>query len=116
MYYFGITSNIMSLGGIALAIGVVVDASMVMVENAYRRLSEGTPEEKAHPVRTVIQAAQQVGRPIFFSLVIVIVSFTAGVPAGGPGGPAVPAARPYQDPGRGDGLLRCWPSPWCRRS
>jgi Cu(I)/Ag(I) efflux system membrane protein CusA/SilA len=76
MYYFGITSNIMSLGGIALAIGVVVDASMVMVENAYRRLSEGSPEEKAHPVRTVIQAAQQVGRPIFFSLIIVIVSFT----------------------------------------
>jgi Cu(I)/Ag(I) efflux system membrane protein CusA/SilA len=76
MYYLGVTSNIMSLGGIALAIGVVVDASMVMVENAYRRLSEGSPEEKANPVRSIVSAAQQVGRPIFFSLIIVIVSFT----------------------------------------
>jgi copper/silver efflux system protein len=76
MNYWGVTSNIMSLGGIALAIGVLVDASMVMVENAYRRLSEGTEEEKAQGTRTIILAAKQVGRAIFFSLVIVIVSFT----------------------------------------
>jgi Cu(I)/Ag(I) efflux system membrane protein CusA/SilA len=76
MYFWGVTSNIMSLGGIALAIGVLVDASMVMVENAYRQLSEGSAAERAHPGRTIIAAAKQVGRPIFFSLIIVIISFT----------------------------------------
>jgi Cu(I)/Ag(I) efflux system membrane protein CusA/SilA len=75
MYYLRITSNIMSLGGIALAIGVLVDAAIVMVENAYRRLSEGSEEEKANSVATVISASKQVGRALFFSLVIIIVSF-----------------------------------------
>lgn len=75
MYYLRLTSNIMSLGGIALAIGVLVDAAIVMVENAYRYLSEGTEEEKSHPFRTTIAAAKQVGRPIFFALVIIIISF-----------------------------------------
>jgi Cu(I)/Ag(I) efflux system membrane protein CusA/SilA len=75
MYFLRITSNIMSLGGIALAIGVLVDASIVMVENAYRRVSEGTEEEKEHSAKTVISAAKQVGRPIFFSLIIIIISF-----------------------------------------
>ena len=78
MSYLGVTSNIMSLGGLALAIGVLVDASIVMVENAYRRVSE--PDD-GHPVpleeqpRLVIAAAKEVGRPIFFSLAIIIVSF-----------------------------------------
>ena len=78
MSYLGVTSNIMSLGGLALAIGVLVDASIVMVENAYRRVSE--PDD-GHPVpldeqpRLVIASAKQVGRPIFFSLAIIIVSF-----------------------------------------
>lgn len=75
MYYFRISSNIMSLGGIALAIGVLVDASIVMVENAYRHLSEGTGEEKEQSARTVMKAAKQVGRAIFFSLAIIIISF-----------------------------------------
>jgi Cu(I)/Ag(I) efflux system membrane protein CusA/SilA len=81
MYYMGVTANIMSLGGIALAIGVLVDASIVMVENAYRRLSEpaadGTPppETRAGQKRAVIEASQHVGRPIFFSLAVIIVSF-----------------------------------------
>jgi Cu(I)/Ag(I) efflux system membrane protein CusA/SilA len=76
MYHLGITSNIMSLGGLALAIGVLVDASIVMVENAYRHVSE--PD---HPIaydeqpRAIVQAAKQVGRAIFFSLAIIIVSF-----------------------------------------
>ncbi len=80
MYYLGVTSNIMSLGGIALAIGELVDASIVMVENAYRRISEPA-EGRAGPIpyeeqpREVVAAAQQVGRAIFFSLAIIILSF-----------------------------------------
>ena len=79
MYYLGVSANIMSLGGIALAIGVLVDASIVMVENAYRHLSE--PQEDGAMVaygeqpRVAVAAAKQVGRAIFFSLAIIIVSF-----------------------------------------
>ncbi|MBI2829404.1 MAG: efflux RND transporter permease subunit, partial [Acidobacteria bacterium] len=80
MYYLDVTSNIMSLGGIALAIGVLVDASIVMVENAYRHLSEPKDEHASLPAyadqpAVTIRAAKQVGRAIFFSLVIIIVSF-----------------------------------------
>ena len=74
MYHFGVSSNIMSLGGIALAIGVLVDASIVMVENAYRRVSDGAVGYADQP-RVILAAARQVGRPIFFSLAIIIVSF-----------------------------------------
>src|SRR5205085_1732001 len=74
MYYLGVTSNIMSLGGLALAIGVLVDASIVMVENAYRHVSEsGVPYEE-QPAE-VTRAAKQVGRAIFFSLAVIIISF-----------------------------------------
>ncbi len=78
MYYLGVTANIMSLGGIALAIGVLVDAAIVMVENAYRRVSEDENQDGVGPDQQrqiVIDAAKQVGRPIFFSLAIIIVSF-----------------------------------------
>jgi copper/silver efflux system protein len=79
MYYLGVSANIMSLGGIALAIGVLVDASIVMVENAYRHLSEpqedGTIVGYADQPRVAVAAAKQVGRAIFFSLAIIIVSF-----------------------------------------
>ena len=78
MYHLGVTSNIMSLGGIALAIGVLVDAAIVMVDNAYRHLSEPGDEGRVAPgdqPRVVIGAAKQVGRAIFFSLAIIIVSF-----------------------------------------
>jgi Cu(I)/Ag(I) efflux system membrane protein CusA/SilA len=81
MYYLDVTSNIMSLGGLALAIGVLVDASIVMVENAYRHASE--PDEEhgaavpayADQPAVVLRSAKQVGRAIFFSLAIIIVSF-----------------------------------------
>ena len=78
MYYLGVNANIMSLGGIALAIGVLVDAAIVMVENAYRRVSEaeyqdGTRAEQQR--RIVVDAAKQVGCPIFFSLAIIVISF-----------------------------------------
>jgi len=76
MYYLGATSNIMSLGGLALAIGVLVDASIVMVENAYRHVSEpGQPLAYDEQPRAITAAAKQVGRAIFFSLAIIIVSF-----------------------------------------
>jgi len=77
MHYLGVPSNIMSLGGLALAIGVLVDASIVMVENGYRHVSE--PDEEGRlpedQPRAVIGAAKQVGRAIFFSLAIIIISF-----------------------------------------
>ena len=74
MYHLGVSANIMSLAGIALAIGVLVDASIVMVENAYRHVSESTGSYEDQP-RVILAAAKQVGRPIFFSLAIIIVSF-----------------------------------------
>jgi len=77
MYYLGVPSNIMSLGGLALAIGVLVDASIVMVENGYRHVSEPDDEGRlpGDQPRAVVAAARQVGRPIFFSLAIIIISF-----------------------------------------
>jgi Cu(I)/Ag(I) efflux system membrane protein CusA/SilA len=80
MYWLGVTSNIMSLGGIALAVGVLVDASIVMVENGYRHLSE-RQESDANPVseperqKILINAAKQVVPALFFSLLIIVVSF-----------------------------------------
>ncbi|HEY1304275.1 MAG TPA: CusA/CzcA family heavy metal efflux RND transporter [Vicinamibacterales bacterium] len=76
MYYLDVSSNIMSLGGIALAIGVLVDAAIVMVENAYRKVSD--PEQPVSyddQPRAIVAAARQVARPIFFSLAIIIISF-----------------------------------------
>jgi Cu(I)/Ag(I) efflux system membrane protein CusA/SilA len=102
MYYLHVSSNIMSLGGLALAIGVLVDAAIVMVENGYRHLSEpranyppaistveaghitheesveitekGEAAEKQRR-RILIDAAKQVGPALFFSLLIIVVSF-----------------------------------------
>ena len=101
MYYLNVSSNIMSLGGLALAIGVLVDAAIVMVENGYRHLSErpaageeafgemnsngpllkeglSKPTKQAterERVRILINAAKQVGPALFFSLLIIVVSF-----------------------------------------
>jgi Cu(I)/Ag(I) efflux system membrane protein CusA/SilA len=80
MYYLHVSSNIMSLGGLALAIGVLVDAAIVMVENGYRQLSEhpsAETEDVSAPERRriLLSAAKQVGPAIFFSLVIIVVSF-----------------------------------------
>ncbi len=75
MYYLHVSSNIMSLGGLALAIGVLVDAAIVMVENGYRHLSENVSANEADRRRVLIDAAKQVGPALFFSLVIIVVSF-----------------------------------------
>ena len=72
----GITANIMSLGGIAIAIGAMVDASIVMVENAHRKLSMMPPEATQVERReAVLLAAKEVGPGLFFSLLIITVSF-----------------------------------------
>lgn len=75
MKLFAISSNIMSLGGIALAIGVLVDASLVMLENSHRRLAEGGEEERKDLIGSISRSCKQVGRAIFFSLLIMVVSF-----------------------------------------
>jgi Cu(I)/Ag(I) efflux system membrane protein CusA/SilA len=78
MYYLHVSSNIMSLGGLALAIGVLVDAAIVMVENGYRQLSEQQAERSvSEPARRkiLLDSAKQVGPAIFFSLLIIVVSF-----------------------------------------
>ncbi len=76
MKLMGVTSNIMSLGGIAIAIGVLVDAGVIMVENCYRHLSELPPEERIEKrLEVIISSAKQVGRAIFFSLAIIVLSF-----------------------------------------
>lgn len=73
MYYLGLTSNIMSLGGIAIAIGAMVDESVVMIENVHKRL-EHLPEG-ADRREAIIRACQEIGRPMFFSMLIITVSF-----------------------------------------
>ncbi len=103
MYFLHVSSNIMSLGGLALAIGVLVDAAMVMVENGYRRLAEGDADGEGMPANgspggaaaaavgeygaaltspaprrrgaLLLGAAEQVAPALFFSLIIIIVSF-----------------------------------------
>jgi Cu(I)/Ag(I) efflux system membrane protein CusA/SilA len=76
MYFLHVSSNIMSLGGLALAVGVLIDAAIVMVENGYRRLAERTdiPGESERR-RILVGAAQQVGPALFYSLIIIVVSF-----------------------------------------
>jgi Cu(I)/Ag(I) efflux system membrane protein CusA/SilA len=83
MYFLHVSSNIMSLGGLALAIGVLIDAAIVMVENGYRHLSEHIAATRASGAnltekerrRILMGAAKQVGPAIFFSLLVIVVSF-----------------------------------------
>jgi Cu(I)/Ag(I) efflux system membrane protein CusA/SilA len=75
MKMVGVESNIMSLGGIAIAIGAMIDASIVMVENVHKKLqAEGKPEGEER-IKLILGAAKQVGRPIFFALMLIVVSF-----------------------------------------
>jgi hypothetical protein len=114
----------MSLGGIAIAIGAMVDAAIVMIENAHKHLERYRPSTGDRPTgeahwRVVIAAAAvEVGPALFFSLLIITLSFLPVFTLRGPGGPAVLAAglhqdlchgrrgRARRDPGAGaDGLL-----------
>jgi Cu(I)/Ag(I) efflux system membrane protein CusA/SilA len=76
MYYLGVTSNIMSLSGIAIAIGAMVDAAIIMVENAHKKLEEwihqGSPGSRTD---VIIEAAREVGPSLFFSLLVITVAF-----------------------------------------
>ena len=73
MHMMGLTSNIMSLGGIAIAIGAMVDAAIVMIENAHKHLERAPPG--ARRLQIIIDACREVGPALFFSLLIITVSF-----------------------------------------
>jgi Cu(I)/Ag(I) efflux system membrane protein CusA/SilA len=80
MYWLGLTSNIMSLGGIAIAIGAMVDSAIIMVENAHKFLEHFREEKGRDPtnserITVIITAAKSVGRPLFFALLVITVSF-----------------------------------------
>ncbi|CAB1275321.1 efflux RND transporter permease subunit [Candidatus Nitrosacidococcus tergens] len=78
MYYQNLTANIMSLGGIAVAIGAMVDGAIAMIENVHRHLGQwqGSAEKNATRTQVIIDALQEVGPSIFFALLIITVSFT----------------------------------------
>ncbi|HEV8487875.1 MAG TPA: CusA/CzcA family heavy metal efflux RND transporter, partial [Blastocatellia bacterium] len=77
MYYMGISSNLMSLSGIAIAIGVVVDAGIVVTENAFRYMEKNgvDPKDRRGVWLGVLESTKLVGRPIFFSMAIIILAF-----------------------------------------
>lgn len=85
---FGISSNIMSLSGIAIAIGVLVDAAIVITENVIRRceratLDKGEPLTPTETTRCTLVAASEVGRPVFFAMAIIILAFLPVFALGG---------------------------------
>jgi len=76
MYYLGVTSNIMSLSGIAIAIGAMVDASIIMVENSHKKLEEWEAQgRQGNRTDVIIDAAKEVGPSLFFSLLVITVGF-----------------------------------------
>jgi Cu(I)/Ag(I) efflux system membrane protein CusA/SilA len=77
MYYAGVSSNIMSLAGIAIAIGVLVDAGIVVTENAFRFMEQRgvDPRDRRLVRETVRDSTRLVGRPVFFSMAIILLAF-----------------------------------------
>ena len=73
MRWLGLGANIMSLGGIAIAIGAMIDGAIVMIENAHKHLERAEPDQPRSEI--IIEAAKQVGPALFFSLLIITVSF-----------------------------------------
>jgi cobalt-zinc-cadmium resistance protein CzcA len=72
MNYFGISANLMSLGGLAIAIGLIVDGAVVVVENTFAQLSHRKGESRA---RIILEAATQVGKPVIYGVGIIILVF-----------------------------------------
>jgi Cu(I)/Ag(I) efflux system membrane protein CusA/SilA len=85
MYYLGIPSNIMSLSGIAISIGILVDAAVVMTENATHELTKHFGHERVRGDTTeiVVKACRLVGKPIFFAVIIMLISFLPVFALGG---------------------------------
>src|SRR5262249_39103554 len=77
------TANIMSLGGIAVAIGAMVDASIILIENIHKRLSECESTDAQTRRAVIVDAMQEVGPAIFFSLLVITVSFLPVFPLEG---------------------------------
>ena len=79
MYYLGINANIMSLGGIAIAIGAMIDAAIVMIENAHKHLDKSYKSDAGSQDKDrwqiIMEASKEVGPPLFFALLIITVSF-----------------------------------------
>jgi len=75
MHYANVTSNVMSLAGIAIAIGVLVDAGIVVTENAFRHLEGVDTRDRGKVLETVLRATKLVGRPTFFSMAIIVLAF-----------------------------------------
>jgi copper/silver efflux system protein len=77
MYYAGISSNVMSLAGIAIAIGVLVDAGIVVTENAFRFVEQRgvDPRDRTRVHETIRESTRLVGRPVFFSMAIILLAF-----------------------------------------
>jgi len=79
MRWYGLSANLMSLGGLAIGIGMMVDGAVVMVENIHRHLTEkpdpGRKHGHANKIETVLYAAKEVGRPIVFGIAIIIIVF-----------------------------------------
>src|SRR3990167_6602853 len=81
MYYQGVNANIMSLGGIAIAIGAMVDAAVVMIENAHKKIEHWTEQNPGKRLQgnehwsVMAEAAAEVGPALFFSLLIITLSF-----------------------------------------
>ena len=73
MHFLDVSSNIMSLGGIAIAIGAMIDGAIVMVENAHKKLEQAGA--RTDRVTIIIESAKEVGKPLFYSLLIITVSF-----------------------------------------
>src|SRR5207237_7440770 len=80
MWWMNLTSNIMSLGGIAIAIGAMIDSAIIMIENAHKELERFREEHGREPnnadrISVIIAAAKGVGRALFFALLVITMSF-----------------------------------------
>ncbi len=90
MNHYGMSANLMSLGGLAIAIGLMVDGSVVVVENVFGRLGQNPKADRA---RVVYEAVMEVGTPVVFGICIIIIVFPAADDAGRDGGQDVCASR-----------------------